>query len=257
MSAASAPRPASPLASTTVFILGAGGLGAPLALFLAQAGVGHLKIADDDRIERSNLHRQILHTTARIGQSKVESLRESLRNHHPDTRVTPIDARITADNLYPHLTGCDIVADGCDNFASRDLLNQACMERGMPLVSGAVSGLEGQVATFFHGVDPEAPCYRCLYPTLEHRETPPTCATAGILGPVAGVVAALQAIETIRIALQRPAQPPGLLLINLLNHQMMRIALPKNPECPVCRDHITHRPPSKRDDCSLRPFGLS
>ncbi|MBF0190562.1 MAG: HesA/MoeB/ThiF family protein [Magnetococcales bacterium] len=239
------------LQTARIFILGAGGLGAPLAWFLARAGIGHLVIADSDRVERSNLPRQILHVTARVGAPKAESARLTLQRIHPATRVTPIPARITATNILQAVAGCDLAVDGSDNYSARHRLNRACLNCRIPLVSGAVSGFEGQVATFHHGVDPEAPCYHCLYPETNANDTsetdPTTCATAGVLGPVAGVIAALLAAEVVKTVLNRPAphDTGSLRLINLRNSLDLRIAIPKDPACPVCaRPPILPNPPT-------------
>ncbi|MBF0271478.1 MAG: HesA/MoeB/ThiF family protein [Magnetococcales bacterium] len=237
----SAPAANPRLAAARVFILGAGGLGAPVALFLAQTGIGHLVIADGDRVELSNLHRQILHVTPGVGLPKAESARQTLQRSHPATRVTPIHLRITETTIANAVTGCDLVVDGSDNFEARYLLNRICMTRRIPLVSGAVLGFEGQVATFRHGVDPEAPCYQCLHPGIKQHgcgpESPiPTCATAGVLGPVAGVIGALQATEAIQTLLNRQPSPANgsIWLINLRDQFWLRVAIPKNPACPVC-----------------------
>ncbi|MBF0629176.1 MAG: HesA/MoeB/ThiF family protein [Magnetococcales bacterium] len=229
------------LDTAKVFLLGAGGLGVPVALFLAEVGIGHLVIADGDRVELSNLHRQILHATARVTLPKVESLRQAFATSHPALRLIPLEQQITADNIRSAMAGCDLAVDGSDNFETRYLLNRVCGEMGIPLVSGAVLGWEGQVATFYHGVDPDFPCYRCLHPQAEVCGAEggiPTCASAGVLGPVAGMIGALQAVEVVKVLSGAP--PTGsLLLINLLENIFLRVAIPKDPECPVCGGNKT------------------
>ncbi|MBF0341501.1 MAG: HesA/MoeB/ThiF family protein [Magnetococcales bacterium] len=229
------------LRDARVFILGAGGLGSPVALFLAQAGIGHLVIADGDRVELSNLHRQILHQTRRIGAFKTDSARSSLLEAHPITRVTAFPERVTETSLARLAMGCDLLVDGSDNFASRYLLNRYCMEQRLPFVSGAVLGFEGQVATFRHGVDDQAPCYQCLHPRLEEgcmlEEGLPTCATAGVLGAVAGVIGALQAGEVVKAILGLTGEQGRLFLVNPLDQVYLKIVVPKDPACPVCGVH--------------------
>ncbi|MBF0181028.1 MAG: HesA/MoeB/ThiF family protein [Magnetococcales bacterium] len=226
------------LAAASVFILGAGGLGSPAACYLAAAGVGHLVIADGDRVELSNLQRQILHATDRIGLLKTESAARTLRAINPEVRITAFSERIDENNMQNAIAGCDLIVDGSDNFATRYLLNRAAKEAGKVLISGAVLGFEGQIATFRHGVDPAAPCYRCLYPIGEEaagNETVPTCATAGVLGAVTGVVGSWQAAEAIKELLGIGASLAGsLMLINLLDGIVHRVRMAKDPGCPVC-----------------------
>ncbi|MBF0429385.1 MAG: HesA/MoeB/ThiF family protein [Magnetococcales bacterium] len=223
------------LGKTTVFILGAGGLGSPIAFYLAAAGVGHLIIADGDRVERSNLQRQILHTTSRIGTFKADSAAETLRALNPATQITSINEKITAESIHAITNACDLVVDASDNFTTRYLLNQACLEAKKTLVSGAVLGFEGQVATFRHGVDPNAPCYQCLYPRMGSEEGLPTCATAGVLGAVAGMVGTIQATEVIKEILGIGTSMAGfVLLINLLDGVFHRVQIQKDPACPIC-----------------------
>ncbi|GAB0058919.1 Molybdopterin-synthase adenylyltransferase [Candidatus Magnetaquicoccaceae bacterium FCR-1] len=233
-------EPDTRLQSATVFILGAGGLGCPLALLLARARIGHLIIADDDRVALSNLPRQILHVTSRLGQPKVLSAHRALQSVASETRVTPIPERVTPENIHALLESCDLAVDGSDNFASRHLLNRACLAMGIPYVSGAVLGFEGQVGVFLPGVDPYAPCYACLHPEPETGcgmdPVVPTCATAGVLGPIAGQIAALQAkmvVELLTLGVES-VRAGGLWLINPLDHLFMRVAIPKDPGCRVC-----------------------
>lgn len=226
------------LKNATVFLLGAGGLGSPAAFYLAAAGIGHLIIADSDRIELSNLQRQILHTTDRIGTFKAESAAQTLQALNPQIRITPITSHITKDNIHKVIADCDLIVDGSDNFPTRYLLNEVCMEVKKVLIFGAVLGFEGQIATFRHGVDPTTPCYQCLYPRsnpTNTEESLPTCATAGVLGAVAGVIGAYQAAEAIKEILgNQPTLAGSLLLINLFDGLFHRIQLPKDPNCPIC-----------------------
>jgi molybdopterin/thiamine biosynthesis adenylyltransferase len=221
------------LLDSTVFILGAGGLGSPAALYLAAAGVGRLIIADSDQVELSNLQRQILHTTKGVGEAKVLSAKKALHDINPDIEVVTISQRVTQDNVASTLDGCDLVLDGCDNFATRYLLNEACLKQKKRLVSAAVLGFEGQIATFAHGVDPKAPCYMCLFP--KPPEFAPTCSSAGVLGAVVGTVGTLQAAEAIKLLLGVGQNLTGsMLLINVFDNIFHNITIPKLPECPTC-----------------------
>lgn len=223
------------LLASRALLVGMGGLGAPAALYLAAAGVGHLVLVDGDRVELSNLGRQIIHTTDRIGQSKVESARDAIHALNPEIRITMVDGWADGDTLAELLKNCDIVLDGCDNFETRQLVNEACHRMGKPLVSGAVLGFEGQLATFRSGVDSRAPCYRCLYPTLPEAGLTPTCATAGVLSPLVGMVGSMQAVEAIKELLGIGESLAGwLLLIQALDGIFYRTRVSKDPACPVC-----------------------
>ncbi len=214
-------------------ILGAGGLGSPAALYLAAAGVGRLVIADSDRIEPSNLQRQILHTTERIGTSKVESARAAIRDLNPDVTVDAVSQRVSAENVAACIGDCDLVLDGSDNFATRYMLNEACMAQGKVLVSAAVLGFEGQIATFNHGIDRQSPCYRCLFP--EPPEYAPTCSSAGVLGALVGMIGTMQAAEAVKIILGIGQGLAGsMLLVNILDNVFHRIKIPQLPHCPTC-----------------------
>ncbi|MBF0445125.1 MAG: HesA/MoeB/ThiF family protein [Magnetococcales bacterium] len=221
------------LLDSTVFILGAGGLGSPAALYLAAAGVGRLLIADSDRVELSNLQRQILHTTSRVGEAKVLSAKKALGDINPDIEVITISERITQQNVASMLDRCDLVLDGSDNFATRYLLNEACLKQKKMLISAAVLGFEGQIATFAHGVDPKAPCYRCLFPNPP--QFAPTCSSAGVLGAVVGTVGTMQAAEAIKLLLGIGQNLIGsMLLINAFDNIFHNISIPKLQECPTC-----------------------
>lgn len=223
------------LLNARVVLLGAGGLGSPAAYYLAAAGVGHLTIADHDRVDISNLQRQILHTTDRIGQPKTASALQALQALNPDIQLVPFTERVTAENVNALVRQGDLVLDGSDTFATRYLLNRACFVEKKPLVSAAVLGFEGQLSLFLHGVDATAPCYQCLYPDPPAPGAIPTCNSAGVLGAVTGVLGAWQAAEAIKVLLGVGESLAGkLLLINLLHGQIQRIRIAKNPACPLC-----------------------
>ena len=224
------------LEAATVLVIGAGGLGSPVAYYLAAAGVGTLRIADDDMVDRSNLQRQILHTDARIGQPKVESARATLAALNPRTRIEAIAERVTSANVAALLAGVDVVVDGADNFPVRYLLNDACVKLAKPLVYGAVHRFEGQASVFdagrHRGV---APCYRCLFPEPPPPEAAPNCAEAGVLGVVPGIVGLLQATEVLKLLLGIGQPLTGRLLhIDALGLQFRETRLSPDPDCPVC-----------------------
>jgi len=224
------------LEAARVLVIGAGGLGSPVAYYLAAAGVGTLRIADDDVVDRSNLQRQILHTDARIGQSKVESARVTLAALNPRTRIEGIAERVTSANVEALLAGVDVVVDGADNFPARYLLNDACVKLAKPLVYGAVHRFEGQASVFdagrHRGV---APCYRCLFPEPPPPEAAPNCAEAGVLGVVPGIVGLLQATEVLKLLLGIGQPLTGRLLhIDALGLQFRETRLLPDPDCPVC-----------------------
>ncbi|MBF0096189.1 MAG: molybdopterin-synthase adenylyltransferase MoeB [Magnetococcales bacterium] len=227
------------LLASRVVLVGAGGLGSPAALYLAAAGVGRLVIVDDDRVELSNLQRQILHDTDRLGVEKAQSAAQTLRALNPDTEVVPVLSRLSADTVQAVLAQGDLILDGSDNFATRYVLNEACWQAGKPLISAAVLGFEGQLSTFRHGVDRASPCYRCLYPEMPAAGSTPTCRSAGVLGAVAGVLGAWQAAEAIKELLGIGDSLAGsLLLLNLLHGQIMRIRVDKRADCPVCGECV-------------------
>ncbi|MEO5629263.1 MAG: molybdopterin-synthase adenylyltransferase MoeB [Thermomonas sp.] len=224
------------LQGACVLVVGAGGLGSPAAYYLAAAGVGTLRIADDDVVERSNLQRQILHTDARIGMSKVESAAIALSALNPRIRVEPVHKRITADNVERLLDGVEVVIDGADNFAARYLLNDACVRLGKPLVYGAVHRFEGQVSVFDAGrARGDAPCYRCLFPQSPPPESAPNCSEAGVLGVLPGVIGLLQACEAIKLLLGIGEPLRGRLLqFDALAMRFRETRLAADPACPVC-----------------------
>ena len=224
------------LLGARVLLLGAGGLGSPAAFYLAAAGVGHLRIADDDVVDRSNLQRQILHTEASIGEPKVHSARERLLALNPALDVEAVQARVTSDNIDALLDGVDVVLDGSDNFPLRYLLNDACIQHAIPLVYGAVERFTGQVSVFDAGRHRgQAPCYRCLFPEPPPPEFAPNCAEAGVLGVLPGMVGLLQATEVLKLLLGIGEPLVGrLLTFDALGMRFREIRLGPDPACPLC-----------------------
>jgi adenylyltransferase/sulfurtransferase len=241
------------LLGARVLVVGAGGLGAPLLLYLAAAGVGTLGVVDDDTVDLSNLQRQVIHATARIGMPKVESAREAVAAVNPDVKLVAHKVRLDASNVFDLIAGYDVVADGSDNFATRFLLNDACHLAGRTLVSAAMLRFEGQISTFKSCLnrtrDTDYPCYRCLY-----REPPPpgmvpSCSEAGILGALAGVVGSLQTTEVLKEVLGIGESLAGqLVLYDALSATFRKIRIPRDPACPLCGDQPSiadlaiHRP---------------
>ncbi|WOS42679.1 molybdopterin-synthase adenylyltransferase MoeB [Xanthomonas rydalmerensis] len=224
------------LQAARVLLVGAGGLGSPAGFYLAAAGVGQLRIADDDVVERSNLQRQILHGDARIGQAKVDSAAASLGALNPGVRVEALRERVTADNVERLLQDVDVVLDGSDNFPARYLLNDACVKLGKPLVYGAVQRFEGQVSVFDAGRRRgQAPCYRCLFPEPPPPEFAPNCADAGVLGVLPGIVGLLQANEVLKLLLNIGEPLRGRLLhFDALAMRFRETRLSADPQCPLC-----------------------
>ncbi len=220
------------LLAARVLVLGAGGLGSPAALYLAAAGVGTLGIVDSDVVDASNLQRQVLHTVERTGQPKTESAREALAALNPDVRVVGFQERLRADNVERILEGFDVVLDGGDNFPTRYLLNDACVLLGKPLVHGSVFRFEGQVTTVLPG---QGPCYRCLYPQPPPAELSPSCAEAGVLGVLPGVIGLLQATEALKLLLGVGAPLVGrLLTYDALAGRFRELQLRRDPDCAAC-----------------------
>ncbi len=219
-----------------VLLVGAGGLGSPAAYYLAAAGVGTLRIADDDVVDRSNLQRQILHTDARIGTAKVDSAAIALSALNPRTRIEAIAERVSSANVEALLDGVDIVIDGADNFPARYLLNDACVKLGKPLVYGAVHRFEGQASVFDAGRRRgEAPCYRCLFPEPPPPEAAPNCADAGVLGVLPGVIGLIQATEAIKLILEIGDPLIGRLLqFDALSMRFRETRLQPDQDCAVC-----------------------
>jgi adenylyltransferase/sulfurtransferase len=231
-----------------VLIVGAGGLGSPVLLYLAAAGVGTIGLIDHDRLDLSNLQRQIAHTTARIGRSKVASAAETAKAINPGVAIEPYDARLDAGNALDLVGRYDLVCDGTDNFATRFLLADACVLARRTLVSAAVLRFEGQLSTFKPHAGPDAPCYRCLYPEPPPPGLVPSCSEAGVFGAVTGVMGTLQATEALKEILGIGESLSGTLLLwDALAARFQRIRLRRDPACPLCgaaatiRDLSAHR----------------
>lgn len=224
------------LEAARVLLVGAGGLGSPAAYYLAAAGVGTLRIADDDVVDRSNLQRQILHTDASIGTPKVDSAAAALSALNPRTRIEAVRERVGSGNVERLLDGVDVVVDGADNFPARYLLNDACVKLGMPLVYGAVHRFEGQASVFDAGRHRgTAPCYRCLFPEPPSPENAPNCAEAGVLGVLPGVIGLIQATEAIKLILGIGMPLSGRLLqFDALSMRFRETRLAADPDCAVC-----------------------
>ena len=224
------------LLGSRVLVVGAGGLGSPLLLYLAAAGVGTLGIIDNDRVDLTNLQRQIVHTTPNVGVAKVESARQTLAAINPDVRVEAHALRLGPENAAALIADYDLVADGSDNFATRYLLNDLCFRLKKPLVNAALSPFEGQISTFRPYLGDGHPCYRCLFREPPPPELVPRCETAGILGAVAGVMGTLQAVEVLKELLGLGDSLDGALLIyDALGARFHRIRIGKDPDCPTCR----------------------
>lgn len=224
------------LLQAKVLVIGAGGLGSPLILYLAAAGVGCIGVVDDDAVDLTNLQRQILHQTASIGQAKVDSAVAAVAAINPDVRVVPHRLRLDARNALALISQYDIIADGSDNFPTRFLINDACRLAGKTLVSAAVLRFDGQLATF----KAPGPCYRCLYHDLPGEDDVPSCAQAGVLGAMAGVMGSLQATEVLKEILGIGDSLSGqLLIIDTLSTTFRKVRLPADPACPLCGPHAT------------------
>jgi adenylyltransferase/sulfurtransferase len=223
------------LLASRVLVVGAGGLGAPMLQYLAAAGVGTLGIVDNDVVELSNLQRQVIHTTDRLGSPKVDSAAEAIAAMNPDVKVIRHVERLTAGNALPLVRGYDIVADGTDNFATRFLLNDTCHAAGVTLVSAALLRFDGQLSTFKSHLGGEHPCYRCLFPEPPPEDLIPRCEQAGILGAVAGVMGTLQATEVLKELLGLGESLSGRLLIyDALSTMFRTIRIRRDPHCATC-----------------------
>ena len=223
------------LMAARVLVVGAGGLGSPLLLYLAAAGIGTLGVVDDDVVDLSNLQRQIIHPTAAIGARKVESARAALHAINPEVTVETVARRIEAANAEALIDPYDLVADGSDNFTTRYLLNDVCYRLKKPLIGAALAPFEGQISTFKAYLGPPHPCYRCLFREPPPPDLVPRCETAGILGAVAGVMGTLQAVEVLNELLDLGSSLSGtLLLYDALNAGFHRITVPRDPDCPTC-----------------------
>ncbi len=221
------------LLDSRVLIIGLGGLGSPAAMYLAAAGVGELVLVDFDQVDLTNLQRQIIHRTDRIGHPKVESARTTLQGLNPDCRIHCIDRQLGADELRAQAEQADLIIDASDNFPTRFTLNEISVATRTPLVSGAAIRMEGQVSVY--SGQPGDPCYRCLYG--EGIEVEQTCSENGVLAPVVGIVGSVQAAEAIKILAGAGTALTGrLLLLDALHMQWRSMKLPKDPHCPVCAE---------------------
>ncbi|MDJ0836961.1 MAG: molybdopterin-synthase adenylyltransferase MoeB [Acidobacteriota bacterium] len=223
------------LKNGSALLIGAGGLGSPLALYLAAAGVGRLGIVDFDVVDRTNLQRQILHGSAGVGKPKLESARARLRDMNPyiDLELHPV--RLTSENALDLIAAYDVVADGADNFPTRYLVNDACVLTGKPLVSGSIQGFEGQLSVFnYRG----GPCYRCLFPSPPPPGSVPSCAEGGVLGILPGVIGCLQATEVLKLLLEIGEPAAGrLLLYDALSLDFNQLRMERDPQCALCGDN--------------------
>ena len=220
-----------------VLMIGSGGLGAPLGLYLAAAGVGRLGIVDFDTVDFTNLQRQVTFGTSDVGRKKLEAARERLSNLNPEIQIDTFETRLTSDNALDILRDYDIVVDGTDNFPTRYLVNDACVLLGKPNVYGSIFRFEGQASIFGY---PGGPCYRCLYPEPPPPGLVPSCAEGGVLGVLPGIIGCIQAMETIKLIIGKGDSLVGrLLLFDALGMRFRELKLRKNPECPVCGEHPT------------------
>jgi len=226
------------LLESRVLLIGAGGLGSPASLYLAAAGVGRLGIVDDDRVDSSNLQRQIAHSTETLGEWKAESARRTIEALNPDVEVVPYLERLTSENVERILAdGWDVIVDGADNFPTRYLVNDAAVWHDIPLVHGSIYRFEGQVTVF---KPHEGPCYRCLFPQPPPPELAPSCAEGGVLGVLPGIVGSLQASEALKLCLGVGDPLVGrLLLFDALATEFNEVTLRRDPNCPVCGDNPT------------------
>jgi molybdopterin/thiamine biosynthesis adenylyltransferase/rhodanese-related sulfurtransferase len=226
------------LLDSKVLLIGAGGLGSPASLYLAAAGVGRLGIVDADVVDESNLQRQIVHSTERLGEPKVDSAKRTIEALNPDVQVVAYKERLTSENVERILAdGWDVIVDGADNFPTRYLVNDASVWHGIPVVHGSIYRFEGQVTVF---KPHEGPCYRCLFPTPPPPELAPSCAEGGVLGVLPGVIGSLQANEALKLALGIGEPLVGrLLLFDALSAEFNEMKLRRDPGCPVCGEHPT------------------
>jgi molybdopterin/thiamine biosynthesis adenylyltransferase/rhodanese-related sulfurtransferase len=228
------------LLESKVLLLGAGGLGAPVALYLAAAGIGTIGIVDDDVVDASNLQRQVIHSTETIGEPKVESAKKTIEKLNPDVNVVTYNTRLNADNIMEIIDGYDIIVDGVDNFPTRYLLNDATVRLQIPVVSASILAFDGQLTVF---KPYEGPCYRCLYPVPPPAELAPSCGENGVLGVLPGTMGLLQATEVIKLILEIGEPLVGrLMLYDALAEEFTNLKIRRDPECPICSrepDEIT------------------
>ncbi len=228
------------LLNAKVLLIGAGGLGSPSALYLAAAGIGTLGIVDDDLVDESNLQRQVIHNTERVGAPKTESARMTIEGLNPDVDVVEHRTRLDASNILEIIGDYDILVDGADNFPTRYLLNDAAVRLRKPVVSASILTFDGQISTF---VPFEGPCYRCLYPTPPPAELAPSCSENGVLGVMAGIMGLLQANEVIKLAIGIGQPLVGrLLLFEALSTSFTELKVRRDPDCPVCGENAPEIP---------------
>ncbi|MFN8159489.1 MAG: molybdopterin-synthase adenylyltransferase MoeB [Solirubrobacterales bacterium] len=231
------------LLNSKVLLIGAGGLGSPAALYLAAAGIGTLGIIDDDVVDESNLQRQVIHTTERVGMPKTESARRQIQALNPDVEAVEYRERLSAGNILEVIGGFDVIVDGVDNFPTRYLLNDASVRLRKPVVSASILAFDGQISTFLPF---EGPCYRCLYPTPPPPELAPSCGAAGVLGVMAGVMGLLQANEVIKLVAGIGEPLVGrLLLYESLGTRFTELKVRRDPECPICGPDAPEIPESE------------
>ena len=231
------------LLNSKVLLVGAGGLGSPAALYLAAAGVGTLGLVDDDEVDASNLQRQVIHSTDRVGTPKTESARITIEGLNPDVDVIEHRTRLDSSNVIEVLRDYDVIVDGADNFPTRYLLNDASVRLRKPVVSASILGFEGQISTF---APFEGPCYRCLYPVPPPAELAPSCGAAGVLGVMAGVMGLLQANEVIKLVVGIGEPLIGRLLIyDSLGTRFTELKVRRDPECPICGPDAEEIPESE------------
>jgi sulfur-carrier protein adenylyltransferase/sulfurtransferase len=218
-----------------VLCIGAGGLGSPVAFYLAAAGVGTIGIIDHDVVDMSNLQRQILHTNDRVGMPKVESAQKTLNALNPDVKIVPLNERLSSENVMRIIKDFDIIVNGCDNFPTRYLINDACVMAKKPLVDGSIFQFEGQATVFYPG---RGPCYRCLFPEPPPPGAAPSCAEAGVLGVLPGLVGCVQALEAMKLILGAGKPLIGRMMhFDTLSSDVRVLKLRRDPNCLVCSDH--------------------
>lgn len=221
------------LNASHALVIGAGGLGSPAAMYLACAGVGHITLVDPDTVDLTNLQRQIVHTTERVGQPKVDSAAATLRALNPEIRITPLQASADAASLQALVAQADVVLDCCDNFRTRQAVNAACVQLRKPLVSGAAIRFDGQVSVY-DPRDTASPCYACAFPPDEHPEET-QCSTMGVFAPLVGVIGAVQAAEALKLLMGLgPSLAGRLLMLNGRAMEWTEVRLPRQPHCSVC-----------------------
>jgi sulfur-carrier protein adenylyltransferase/sulfurtransferase len=243
------------LLDAKVLLLGAGGLGSPAALYLAAAGVGTIGIIDMDVVDASNLQRQVLHNIERVGMRKVDSARKTLEAINPDLNVKTYDTRLGADNILDIIDGYDVIVDGTDNFPTRYLVNDAALLRRIPVVHGSIFRFDGQVTVFHPYV---GPCYRCMIPEPPPAELAPSCAEAGVLGVLPGIIGSIQAVEAIKILLSLGEPLVGrLLTYDALDESFRTFKVRRDPECPACGENAAAIVIAEYDDlCMPHPVGV-